>query len=309
MYKQQNRALYISAPKDINLTYIQEKLRHPFFFSTNSPSHSSLVPSFLVGADAVLARVRVRAVVVVAARGTQAVSLPGAGGSRSAAGGTADAAVAGEVVGAVVVGAARSTGAVAGPGAAASRGRRRRSGAAGDASLDRLLEVAVLDGELSLPEHDAANVGEVESRDALVGRQQAAGGDVALVAVGTAGQSADEEGGVADALAPVLDGVVEAGLGNVAVAVVVELDPDVVGQLADVEGFRGVGERALGSSSQVVLLAGVLGEVGLEALGHGQVASGVAGLVVYHKLVLAEAKLLESSHASVFTHRDQHRPA
>lgn len=290
-YKQQ-KGLCTILPQKQSL-YIQEI---PTTFFRAFTLHRLISRPILVGADAVLARVRIRAVIVVTARSTQAVSLPGARGSGSAAGGAAHAAVAGEVVGAVVVAAARSTGAVAGPGAAARgrRRRRRRSGAATrDAGLDRLLEVAVLDGELGLPEHDAANVGQVESGDALVGGQQAAGGDVALVAVGTAGQGADEEGGVADALAPVLDGGVEARLGNVAVAVVVELDPDVVGQLADVEGLGGVGERALGSGSQVVLLAGVLGEVGLEALGHGQVASGVAGLVVYERLVSAKkAKLM-----------------
>ncbi|KAH6603995.1 hypothetical protein Trco_007441 [Trichoderma cornu-damae] len=155
--------------------------------------------------------------------------------------------------------------------APAQRGGRRRGAARGDAGLDGLVEVAVLDSQLSLPEHDAANVGEVESGDAVVGREQRAGGNVTLVAVGTAGQRTNEQSSVADALAPVLDSSVEAGLADVAVAVVVELDPDVVGELADVEGLRGVGEGALRSGSQVIPLAGVLGEVGLEALGHGKI--------------------------------------
>lgn len=217
------------------------------------------------------------------------MTLPGAGGGRrSRASSAADAAVAGKGVRAVIVSAARSTGAVTGPRAAATAGSAAlgggRSGAAAgrDASLDGLLVVAVLDSQLGLPKHDAADVGQVESRDALVSREEGAGGDETLVTVGTAGQSTNEESGVANALAPVLDGSVEARLGNVAVVVVVELNPDVVGQLANVEGLRGIGEGALGSSSQVVLLASVLGEVGLEALGHGKVTSGVASLVVYH---------------------------
>lgn len=167
------------------------------------------------------------------------------------------------------------------------RDRRRRSCARGDAGLDSLLKVAVLDRELGLPQHDTANVGQVKSRNTVVSREKRAGGNVALVAVGTAGQRTNEEGGVANVLAPVLDGGVEARLADVAVAVVVELDPDVVEQLADVERLGGVRERALGSGSQVVSLAGVLGKVGPEALGHGQVAGGVASLVVYSQDLLA----------------------
>lgn len=228
------------------------------------------------------------------------MTLPRAGGRRrsSRASSAADTAVAGKIVRAVIVRAARSAGAVTGPraGSAATAGSaalgRGRSGAGAgrDASLDGLLEVAVLDSQLGLPKHDTADVGQVESRDTLVSREEGAGGDVTLVTVGTAGQSTNKESGVANVLGPVLDGVVEARLGNVAVAVVVELNPDVVGQLADVEGLRSIGEGALGSSSQVVLLAGVLGEVGLEALGHGKVTSGVAGLVVYGNTILATCR-------------------
>lgn len=221
------------------------------------------------------------------------MSLPRASGRRRrrsrAASGATLAAVAGEGVGAVVVRAASSTSAVADPragGRASSgsggRGRRRsRAGAGADGSLDGLLEVAVLDSELGLPEHDSANVGQVESRDTVVSRDERAGGDVALVTVGTAGQRTNEQSSVANVLAPVLDSSVEAGLANVAVVVVVELDPDVVEELADVERLRSIGEGALRSSSKVVPLAGVLGKVGSEALSHGQVAGRVTSLVVY----------------------------
>lgn len=224
------------------------------------------------------------------------MARPSASGSRrrrrrSAASGATLAADASEGVGAVIVRAASSTSAVAGPrasrgasgrsGGRGRRGRGSRAGAGADGSLDGLLEVAVLDSELSLPEHDTANVGQVESRDAVVSRDERAGRDVALVTVGTAGQRTNEQSSVANVLAPVLDSGVEAGLANVAVVVVVELDPDVVEELADVERLRGIGEGALGSSSKVVPLAGVLGKVGSEALSHGQVASRVASLVVY----------------------------
>lgn len=218
------------------------------------------------------------------------MALPRAGGRRrSAASGAALAAVAGEGVGAVVVRAARSTSAMAGPrasggassGSGGGGGRRSSAGAGADSSLDGLLEVAVLDSELSLPKHDTANVGQVKGRDTVVSRDERAGRDVALVTIGTAGQRTNEQSSVTNVLAPVLDSSVEAGLANVAVVVVVELDPDVIKELADVERLRGIGEGALGSSSEVVPLAGVLGKVGSEALSHGQVASWVASLVVY----------------------------
>lgn len=138
----------------------------------------------------------------------------------------------------------------------------------------------VVVGELSLPQHGTAVVGQVHRLDALNGAVESVGIDVALVAIAARGKTTDEELSISDTLAPVLNSLVETRLSDVAFAVVVKLDPDVVELLADIKRLRSVGEGALGSGSEVVLLAAVVGEVALEALNHGKVAVRVARLVV-----------------------------
>ena len=138
----------------------------------------------------------------------------------------------------------------------------------------------VVVGELSLPQHGTAVVGQVHRLDALNGLVEGVGIDVTLVAIAARGKTTNEELGVSDALAPVLYGLVETRLGDVAFAVVVELDPNVVELLADIKRLRSIGEGALRSSGEVVLLAAVVGKVALEALNHGKVASRVTRLVV-----------------------------
>jgi hypothetical protein len=69
-------------------------------------------------------------------------------------------------------------------------------------------------------------------------------------------------------------------LRNVAVAVVVELDPDKVQFAANILRLRGIREGALRSGTEEVALARIVLEVGLEALDHSQVTSGVARFIV-----------------------------
>ncbi|KAF1738800.1 hypothetical protein CRV24_000728 [Beauveria bassiana] len=132
-------------------------------------------------------------------------------------------------------------------------------------------KIAIVPGQLRLPEHGTAVVGQIHGLDALEGLDEGVGVNITLIAVGPRGQAADEELGAADALAPVLDGCVEARLRNVAVAVVVKLHPNVVEQLADCQGLRLVRKRALRRRRHVVLFAAARGHVGAEALGHCQI--------------------------------------
>lgn len=148
-------------------------------------------------------------------------------------------------------------------------------------SLDLLLVVAILNSQLRLPQHSTSKVGQIHSLDLVDSLVKGSSIDVALVTIGTTGQCTNVQLDAAtDTLAPVLDGLGKSALGNVAVAVVVELDLDPVEELADVEGFRLVGVGALGCGGEVVFLGGVLGKVGFELFGHGEVACSVVGFVI-----------------------------
>lgn len=148
-------------------------------------------------------------------------------------------------------------------------------------SLNNLLVIAIINRQLGLPQHSSPKVRQVHSLDLVNGPIEHRGIDVALVAVGAARQRANVQLYAApDAPGPVLDGGGEPALGNVAVAVVVELDLHPVEEPADVKGLGLVGVRALGGGGDVVFFRCVLLEVGFELFGHGEVACSVVGFVI-----------------------------
>lgn len=124
-------------------------------------------------------------------------------------------------------------------------------------SCNSLLVVTVLDRQLSFPQHGTPQIRQVHGFDTLDGGDQLRGAHVPLVTIRTASQGTDEQLGGSDARAPVLDGGVEVRLSDVAVAVVVELDPDVVQLCADSERDGSIGVWTLRRSSHVVFLAAV----------------------------------------------------
>ena len=77
-----------------------------------------------------------------------------------------------------------------------------------------------------IPQHDAAHIGHVGRRGALDGRRHGARIEISRAGAGRAGGGPDVElGPSGDVFAPGGEAVDEAGLANVAVAVVLELDP------------------------------------------------------------------------------------